>query len=72
MFLGELVSGALQTATIDRMDVARMLHVVAISGVQTAGVNAWDFSRNGENKSKRRGNDLLFILLKTLFKFTFN
>lgn len=53
MFLGELVSDAQRTATIDPMDVARTLRVAATSGDPTADVNAWDFSRSGENKSKR-------------------
>lgn len=50
MFLDALVLDALETATIDQMDVVITRRVVVIYGDPTAAVNAWDFSRNGENK----------------------
>lgn len=52
MFLGALAFVALATVTTERTDVVPTQRAVATFGDQIAVVNAWDFSRNGENKSK--------------------
>lgn len=51
MFLDALAFAALATATTEQMDVVPTQRAGATCGDPTAVVNAWDFSRNGENKS---------------------
>ena len=51
MFLGALAFVARAAATTARADVVKIQRVDATCGDPTAVVNAWDFSRNGENKS---------------------
>lgn len=50
MFLGALAFDAPATVTTDPMDAAITHLVVATYGDPIAVVNAWDYSRNGENK----------------------
>lgn len=66
MFLGARASDDQATAITDPTAAVRTRRAAATSGAPTAGVNAWDSSRSGENNSSAILRIQLFVSFDAL------